>query len=225
MATTTRKTSSKKTSSKKTTKTTAKTAAKGAVKNTPARKAAPSRASTGRAAKKATSREGAPGQGRAEEIFSNLKRDFGKARDVLAVEFDKAVEAARRRLPKGGIIDEEKLRSVGEDFKERMSSVGERLKDAGKRVSEASERLKVDEKARAVADASLTGLHGLASSLRGLAERLEESLEERRPYFTGEKADPGRYACRDCGEVMITAAAQTLPVCAGCGGKKFRHMA
>jgi len=192
----------------------------------PAKKAArKALAKAAGATKKSSSRKAAPRATRSEEIFTSLKRDFGKARDALAIEFDKAVEAARKRLPKGGFVDEEKLRSVGEDFKERMASVRGRLKDAGKRVSAASERLKVEERARALADVSLTGMHGLASSLRGLAERLEESLEERRPYFTGEKVDVGRYACRECSEVILTAAAQTLPVCAGCGGKKFKHVA
>ena len=50
------------------------------------------------------------------------------------------------------------------------------------------------------------------------------AVDQRRPFFTGEKVEAGRYACRDCGEVVVVAASDPLPACDSCGGKKFKHV-
>lgn len=194
-----------------------------------AAKSAPKKVGARKPAAKVSSK-GAGSGGRAredghyEQVLSDLKRDFGKARDALAHEFDRAVDRARKRIPKTGVVDEDKLRRAGAEFKEKMAGVRSRLDDARERVADASETLRVEEKARTLADVSLTGLHALASSLRGLAERLEESLEDRRPHFAGDVAEAGSYGCRECAAILTIAQAEALPACRKCGGKKFKHM-
>ena len=186
---TAKKASSKKKAAKKTTKkaATKKAAKKKAAKRT-TKKAPAKKASAKKASKKSTARasSGATGQSRSskkvDRVMENIKREFGRTRDAVSSELDRLVDATRRRIPKQqSVIDEAKLKSVREDFQQRMSSVRDRMKDARTKVSSASEKLKVEEKARAAADAGLHALHGLASGLRSLAEKLEEAAARRDP--------------------------------------------
>lgn len=151
-----------------------------------------------------------------DRVLANLKDILENTSRITRSEFDRALKMA------GTSLDE-----ASEFTREEISKAQDAVRKDWKQLVKATNRgkedlLKSDEFQR-IADTTLGAVGRLTKSIKDWAGFLDEKIEERITYNTGEVAGPGTFECTECDKTLVFKKSGRIPPCSSCKNTHFRR--